>query len=144
MTYVERIAEDGLSKVRFGFDLQGNHLQYVEHYQFHRDSVDELWGDQWPAALSYEKWCSSHNMEPCHCYCKDEYCCLYQRYEQYCKTMNPVCQKTKDGKVKMMGRWCLKTEVLPPCPDEVAAEALISYVKSLTVQTSSACLSLTI
>jgi hypothetical protein len=133
MTYVERLSEDGLSKVRFGFDLQGNRLQYVEHYRFHRDTVDELWGDEWPDALSYEKWCASHNLEPCHCNCEDECCCLYEQYEAYRKEMNPVCHKTQTGKVKMMGQWCMDNTRLPKCPDDVADEALANYAASLTV-----------
>jgi hypothetical protein len=134
MVYVERISEDGLSKVRFGFKHRGNALHYEEYYTFNRDSVEELWGDEWPDALSYEKWCASHDLEPCHCNCEDECCCLYEQHEDYRKTMNPVCHRTKDGKVKMNGQWCMNTAVLPPCSDDVAAEALAAHIKSFTVQ----------
>ena len=134
MTYVERISEDGLSKVRFGFELRSNALHYEEYYTFHRDSLDEPWGDNWPDALSYEAWCKSHDVEPCHCNCEEECCCLYEQYDKYKNEMNPVCHKTQTSKVKMMGQWCMDQTRLPKCPDDVAAEALAAYTKSLAVK----------
>lgn len=132
MIYVARISEDGLSKIRFGFELSNSTLQYVEYYTFFRDATDELWGDQWSAPLSYEKWCASHNIEACTC--EHDCCCLRDQYESYRDTLNPCCHKTKDGKVKMMGQWCMMINALPACPDEVAAEALAFATKSLTVR----------
>ena len=131
MTHIERISENGLSKLRFGFDLIGNVLQYVEQYIFRRDSLEEPWGDNWPEPLSYAEWCTMHGFEACNC--NQECCCLHERYEKYRNTMNPCCFRTKTGEVKMMGQWCHDIKALPPCPDDVAAEALAAYTKAITV-----------
>jgi hypothetical protein len=131
MIYIDRISKDKLSKVRFGFDLNGNTLQYVEHYTFNRDTVKEPWGDRWPKALSYDAWCKSHDLEPSYCEC--DHNGLQDQYHEYQEKMNPVCHRTKNGKSKMSGVWCMDTKVLPPCPD-VSKEALVKYTTSLRVK----------
>ena len=140
---VERISKDGLTKFRFGFEFSlafatgkaAGALCYVEHYTFHRDSKQEKWGDKWPKPLSYAEWCEKHGHEVNYCSCDDidEECpcnheILHQYYE-YQKKMNPTCNRTKDGKAKMLGTFCTDSKRLPSCPKDVAREALKKFVK---------------
>ena len=128
---VERLSNKALTKEIFIFKVTGITLYYAAYYILNRDSKRNRWSDEQPEPLSYERWVklpsTIHDLGR-HI---DENTGS-EEYSKYRRMMNPVNQKTRDGRPKMSGI-SASIRSMPSCPASVANKALKIFKKKLIV-----------
>lgn len=115
ITRYENNDVQSLSKKVYNFSIEGLTLRYSSCMWYYRDS-NESWGDEWLKPLSFDKWRENNAMYS-----------LYEqeeKYENYHRRLNPVCQITSYGKCKAGGISSRDISNMPVCPDDVADEAI--------------------
>ena len=126
MIKIQRISENGLTKYEWHFSVIGNQLVYKSHFTYNRNNKKEKWADERPKPLSFDEWCEKYNKEE-NCYYSD------LSYQEYYNSLNPVLQKTKDGRTKLFGIISHYYKDMPVCPDDVALEAKNKFCEELKV-----------
>lgn len=123
---VSRISKDGLTKENFEFEFEYGKLSYRGHFVCNRSSKRETWADERKDKnLSFADFCDKHDLDSFDWWSQEE-------YDKYLEKSNPVMQKTRQGKTKYSGKYG-DLNFLPPCPDDVAEEAVKKFASSIKV-----------
>lgn len=123
---VERISPDGLHKDIYEFTYKYGELVYTSYFNVNRSDNREAWADKRKPPMSFEKWCETHD--------RDEYDWrAAEDYREYKDSLNPVLQKTKQGKTKLTGI-SAQPKNMPKLPDGVAAEAVEKFKQNIKVR----------
>lgn len=133
---VFRLSPCGLIKHKYKFTLENSFtLTYTSYWIYHRDK-DGLFCDEDPKfinRLTLKEWCKVNRYDY-DCF-MEQYVELGYNYEwdDYCESVNPVCQKTSYGKSLLSGIFS-SINNMPECPTDVAMEALEIAPKKLKVK----------
>ena len=126
------VTPDGLTKHEWRFEGVGCRLVYHSHFTYNRSNRRERWADKDPPAMSWDEWCAKNHIEQGNWDCDYIETPEYQEYKKYLDSVNPVCQKTKQGKPRCHGI-CATIDRMPPCPPDVAKDALREFRKAVKV-----------
>ena len=120
------ISEDGLTKEVFVFNhTSRGHLEYIAHFVYNRSTKKETFSDE-EKPLSLIEFCKNYDL--------DEYSeSSGTKYAEYRDSVNPVLQKTKQGKTRA-GGISAQISSLPPCSKKIADKAKVLFAKSITVR----------
>lgn len=125
---IQIISDDQLTKHQYCFELQGNKLIYKSWFEYNRSNRKEKWADEKPKPLSIGDWCKKYKKDI------ENYDDNYfggNEYNEYLNKLNPVLQKTRQGKTKLYGKsGC--TKFLPKCPKNVAILAKSELIRKIT------------
>ena len=128
------VTPDGLTKHEWRFEGCGLKLVYHMHCTYNRSNRRERWADKDPRPMSWDQWCIKNGLKHKLGDWGGDYIetSEYQEYQKYLDSVNPVCQHTKQGKPRA-GGISATIDHMPPCPRDVAREALKEFRKAVKV-----------
>lgn len=121
---IKRISPNGLVRKDYGFQLCFPVLHYISYHEYHRDSIDELWGDEWELPIPYWDFLDLKELDD------NDY--GWEKYEEYRRTKNACCFNAKNGKPKQYGHFGTLKQ-LKPCPSDVA-EAAVRQIQNTPIK----------
>jgi len=127
---VSRILPNKLEKHIYSFEMEGEWtLRYIGFDTVRRSNRKEQWADM-KKDVSFANWKKRHNLTMYF----DEDDIVQSRWKEYQDKHNPVLQKTRQGEPKWSGVMSDNMRHLPPCPDNVAREAVKKCMSQIKVE----------
>jgi hypothetical protein len=87
----------------YEFDVHGNRVDYVGIMYSNRNDKNDVWGHKWsdPNNFKKEKEELEKYIKEFEVYSLSDNLVYDSKYDELCDRVNPICNKTKDGRVEV-------------------------------------------